>query len=126
MSSEEQFSSEGDASFNSFNNDGSFLEQFKRMQEQKKLEESRQNSKPTVYIHQVQESKFKTAATTSSFMPATLSSKRVTKGGAVIMKLSGVKRKSDQAVKLKKPLVASALGDDSSSEEDETGTKKGT
>ena len=111
MDSKEQLSSTTDGSFNTFNNDGSFFEQFKRMQEQQKQEKTAQSS--------AQERK---TMTTSSFMPATLSSKRVTKSGAVIMKLSGVKKKGEPAVKLKKP--PAALGDSSSEDEGDT-EKKG-
>ena len=83
------------------------------MQEQQKQEKPDQSS--------AQETR--KTMTTSSFMPATLSSKRVTKSGAVIMKLSGVKKKSELAVKLKKP--PAALGD-SSSEDEGDPEKKGT
>ena len=118
MASEEQLSDNEDASFNSFNNDGSFMEKFRRMQEQQKLKKAAtQNSKNVTGL----ESR-KMPATTGSFMPATLTSKRVTKGGAVIMKLSGVKKKSGQAVKLKP--AAGLVGDSSSEDEGET-RKKG-
>lgn len=107
MASEEESDSTAEPSFNSFNNDGSFLEQFRRLQEQQKQEKSGQSSsKPTM--------------TASSFMPATLSSKRVTKSGAVIMKLSGVKKKTAPAVKLKRP--PAALRGDSDSEDEGNGT----
>ena len=117
MASEEQLSDNEDASFNSFNNDGSFMEKFRRMQEQQKLKKATQNSKNVTGL----ESR-KMPATSSSFMPATLTSKRVTKGGAVIMKLSGVKKKGGQAVKLK---PAAGLGGDSSSEDEGETVKKG-
>ena len=102
--------SEEASSFNSFNNDGSFLAQFRRLQEQKKQQKSEQSSSkpPTM--------------TASGFMPATLSSKRVTKSGAVVMKLSGVKKKTAPAVKLKRP--PAALRGDSDSE-DEGGDSTG-
>lgn len=101
-----------DGSFNAFNNDGSFLERFRRMQEKGKQEQTgHQSSSPE-----------KGTMTTSSFMPATLTSKRVTKSGAVVMKLSGVKKKTDQGVKLlKKP--PAALGDSSSEDEGDTDKK---
>ena len=101
--------SEEESTFNSFNNDGSFLEQFRRLQEQKKQEKSGQNS-----------SKPPPTMTTSGFMPATLSSKRVTKSGAVIMKLSGVKKKTAPPVKLKRP--PAALRGDSDSEDEGAST----
>ena len=102
-----------DPSFNAFNNDGSFLERFRRMQEQQKQEKDGQKSA----AEQVKK-------TTSGFMPTTFTSKRLTKGGAVIMKLSGVKKKTEPAVKLKIP-PAGLRGDSSSEDEGEIGDKKG-
>ena len=56
-------------------------------------------------------------------MPATLQSSktRVTKSGAVIMKLSGVKKKTAPAVKLKRPPAALRGDSDSENEGDSTG-----
>lgn len=112
MASEEQSDSTAELSFNSFNNDGSFLEQFRRLQEQQKTEKSAQSPSTS--------SQAKPTMTASSFMPATLTSKRVTKSGAVVMKLSGVKKKAAPAVKLKRP--PAALRGDSSSEDEGDGT----
>ena len=103
-----------DPPLNTFNNDGSFLAQFRRMQEQKKQDKDGQKPQST-------DQQFK--KTTSGFMPTTFTSKRLTKGGAVIMKLSGVKKKSEPAVKLKRP--AAGLRGDSSSEDEGEMDKKG-
>ena len=113
--SQNQSSSAEEPAFNTFNNDGSFLEQFRRMQEQQKQVRDGQKSNPPP-LDEVKK-------TTSGFMPATLTSKRVTKSGAVVMKLSGVKKKAEQAVKLKRP-PAGLRGDSSSEDEGET-EKKG-
>ena len=107
MASDQQSESASEPAFNSFNNDGSFLEQFRRMQEQQKQEKSVQSSTAS--------SQAKPSMTTRSFMPATLSSSRISKSGTVIMKLGGVK-KTAPAVKLKRP--PAALRGDSSSEDE--------
>lgn len=100
--------------FNAFSNDGSFFEQFKKMQELQK---------------QQQESSSQTNSTsgTSQTVP-TMSSKRVTKSGTVLMNLSGVKKTNEPDVKLKLKNVGQSArkafgGDGSSSESEGEGGK---
>lgn len=113
MADEGPANSASEQPFNVFNNDGSFMEQFRRLQEKQKEEKNAQSSSFT------RQATAKPTLTAATFTPAALSTKRVTKSGAVIMKLSGVKKNSAPSVKLKRP-PAALRGDSSSEDEEDT------
>ena len=116
-SDQQPTSSQTTSSFNSFNNDGSFLERFKKMQEQKQNQSGSGS-----------QTKSLKGATMIAASPApTSSGTRVTKGGAVLMKLSGVKKTQQPETKLKKTTksVKKAFGGDGSSSESEEEDTRG-
>ena len=99
---------------NTFSNDGSFFEQFKKMQELQKQKQQQSSSQ---------------TSSTSGFSETgpTVSNKRVTKSGTVLMNLSGVKKTKEPDVKLKNPgqSAQKAFRGDGSSSESEGEEDKG-
>ena len=93
------------SSSNTFLNDGSFLEKFKKIQEIQQQKDKAQESTET--------SRF------SSVPLVSASNSRVTKSGAVVAKLSGVKKRTDKTKKLRDVGVKKVFKGSSSSESEE-------
>lgn len=98
---------------NAFVNDGSFMEQFRRMQELQ--QQKQQANKADVSAGSTKSSGF------SSVPLLSTAKTRVTKSGTVVMKLSGVKKKSEKAKKLPTAGVSKAFKEGSSSESEGEG-----